>query len=85
MGYGTARTWLDLATAVFANMGKPVKINWIDIPEEMRPRYQYFTEAKIDRLLSIGVGAPAWSLELAVADYVKNYLNLSLEGKSPQL
>lgn len=74
MGYGQARTWLDLATAVFKTMDKPVQIDWTDIPEAMRPRYQYFTEAKMNRLLALGVSAPQWSLEKAVDDYVRNYL-----------
>ncbi len=74
MGFGQARTWLDLAQAVFENMGQPMKINWIDIPEEMRPRYQYFTEAKIQRLMALGLSKPQWPLEKAVADYIKNYL-----------
>ena len=74
MGYGKARTWLDLANAVFKNMDKPAKIDWIDIPEAMRPRYQYFTEAKIDRLMSNKLSEPQWPLERAVEDYVKNYL-----------
>ena len=85
MGFGRARTWLDLAAAVFENMNKPVKIEWIDIPVEMRPRYQYITEAKIERLLALNVSAPAWPLEKAVADYVKNYLMKSLEGRDPHL
>ena len=85
MGFGTARTWLDLATAVFENMRKPLKVNWIDIPVEMRPRYQYFTEAKIERLMSLGLSKPQWPLEKAVADYVQTYLNQTLEGKDPHL
>jgi ADP-L-glycero-D-manno-heptose 6-epimerase len=75
MGFGEARTWLDLATAVFQNMDKPVKINWLDIPIEMRPRYQYFTEAKMNRLFSLGLSRPQWPLEKGVADYVKTHLS----------
>lgn len=74
MGYGKARTWLDLAAAVFKTLEKPVQIDWIDIPEAMRPRYQYFTEAKMERLLALGVSAPRWPLEKAIDDYVRNYL-----------
>ena len=74
MGFGKARTWLDLAGATFAAMGKPMQIDWIDIPVEMRPRYQYFTEARIDRLLNLGLSRPEWPLETAVSDYVKLYL-----------
>lgn len=85
MGNGRARTWLDLATAVFKNMGRPVQINWIDIPEDMRPRYQYFTEAKIDRLMALGLSQPQWPLEKGVEDYVTNYLAKSTDGKDPYL
>lgn len=75
MGYGEARTWLDLAGATFTNMEKPMKIDWIDIPVEMRPRYQYFTQAKMDRLFNLGVSRPQWPLERGVADYVRNHLS----------
>jgi ADP-L-glycero-D-manno-heptose 6-epimerase len=85
MGYGQARTWLDLASAVFASMGKPMNINWIDIPVEMRPRYQYFTEARMDRLLALGVSSPQWPLETAIRDYVQQYLAVGAEGKDPYL
>lgn len=85
MGFGVARTWLDLATAVFKTMNLPMKIDWIDIPVEMRPRYQYFTEAKIDRLVGIGISKPKWPLEKAVADYVGNYLMKLGRGEDPYL
>jgi ADP-L-glycero-D-manno-heptose 6-epimerase len=81
MGFGKARTWLDLAGAVFGTMGKPLQIDWVDIPVEMRPRYQYYTQAKIDRLMALGLSTPQWPLERAVEDYVKNYLMKTLEGK----
>lgn len=81
MGFGKARTWLDLASAVFSNMGKEMKIEWMDVPEDMRPRYQYFTEAKMDRLLGLGLSAPQWPIEKGVADYVKNYLAKSTMGQ----
>lgn len=74
MGYGKARTWLDLATNAFKAMDKPMKIDWIDIPVELRERYQYFTEARMDRLLSLGLSTPQWPLERGVEDYVRNYL-----------
>jgi ADP-L-glycero-D-manno-heptose 6-epimerase len=75
MGYGTARTWLALATAVFKELHKPVKVDWVDVPETLRPRYQYFTQAKMDRFLSMGFSRPQWSLEEGIKDYVTNYLN----------
>lgn len=74
MGYGEARTWLDLAKECFASIGKPVAIEFIDIPEEMRPRYQYFTQAKMDRLLGIGLSRPQWSLERGIRDYIQGHL-----------
>lgn len=80
MGFGKARTWLDLGNAVFSAMSRPTRINWIDIPEDMRPRYQYFTEAKMDRLMALGISKPQWPLESAVADYVQNYLALAKSG-----
>jgi ADP-L-glycero-D-manno-heptose 6-epimerase len=74
MGYGKARTWLDLAAAVFKNLDKPLDIDWIDMPESLKNQYQYFTEAKMEKLLSQGLMAPRWTLEKGVADYVTNYL-----------
>ncbi len=74
MGYGKARTWLDLSTQVFKNMNKPVKIDYIDIPENLRDKYQYFTEAKISKLVELGLDAPSWNLEKGIQDYVQNYL-----------
>jgi ADP-L-glycero-D-manno-heptose 6-epimerase len=74
MGYGQARTWLDLAKNVFQAMGKPMQIDWIDVPANIRNQYQYFTEAKMDRLFNEGLSKPQWPLEKGVADYVGNYL-----------
>ncbi len=74
MGFGQARTWLDLASAIFKAMDREMKINWIEIPQEMQARYQYFTEAKIDRLLAQGLSRPEWPLERAVDDYIVQYL-----------
>jgi ADP-L-glycero-D-manno-heptose 6-epimerase len=74
MGFGKARTWLDLAAAVFKNMGLPMEIDWIDMPDNLKNQYQYFTEAKMDKWLGAGLPAPRWSLEDGVADYVKSYL-----------
>jgi ADP-L-glycero-D-manno-heptose 6-epimerase len=74
LGFGRARTWLDLANAVFSAMGKPPAIDFIEMPEAIRPNYQYFTEAKIDKLLSLGFKGPRYTLEEGVRDYVQNYL-----------
>lgn len=70
-GTGHARTWLDLANAVFSAMGREKKINWIDLPENLRGKYQYFTQAELTKLRSHGAFAePFASLEDAVKDYV---------------
>jgi ADP-L-glycero-D-manno-heptose 6-epimerase len=71
MGYGQARTWLALASSVFKNLNKEMKIDWIDVPKEIRPRYQYFTEAKMDRFVGQGFSRPQWKLEDGVADYIQ--------------
>ncbi|HVK61218.1 MAG TPA: ADP-glyceromanno-heptose 6-epimerase [Bdellovibrionales bacterium] len=85
MGFGDARTWLDLAQATFTSLEREMKIRWIEIPEVLRGRYQYFTEAKMDRLLALGLSKPQWPLERGVEDYVKNYLLKGAEGGNPQL
>jgi ADP-L-glycero-D-manno-heptose 6-epimerase len=74
-GYGEARTWKDLAAAVFKNMNKEMQIDWIDIPEHIRDQYQYFTEANIEKLKKEGLSEPQWPLEKAIEDYVQNYLS----------
>jgi ADP-L-glycero-D-manno-heptose 6-epimerase len=74
MGFGKARTWLNLAESVFQELEKPTSIEWMDVPENLRARYQYFTEAKMDRFLSMGFSRPEWSLENGIKDYVQNYL-----------
>lgn len=75
MGFGQARSWIDLANAVFKELGQKPNIEWMDIPEELRQRYQYFTEAKMDRFQEQGFSKPQWSLEDGVKDYVSNYLS----------
>ncbi|MCB0361486.1 MAG: ADP-glyceromanno-heptose 6-epimerase [Bdellovibrionales bacterium] len=75
MGFGKARTWLNLAEAIFESMGKPVNIEWIPIPQEIRNQYQYFTEAKMDKLKLALIGQPQWPLEKGIEDYVVNYLD----------
>jgi ADP-L-glycero-D-manno-heptose 6-epimerase len=71
LGTGRARTWNDLARALFSAVGKPVVIDYIDMPESLRPRYQYFTQADMTRLRKTGYQKPFTSLEDAVRDYVK--------------
>jgi ADP-L-glycero-D-manno-heptose 6-epimerase len=74
LGTGKARTFEDLVRATFSGAGEPVQIRYIDMPEDIRDKYQYFTEAKMEKLRSAGYPEPFYSLEAGVADYVKNYL-----------
>ena len=75
LGSGKARTFLDLAKNTFKALGKEPNITFIPTPEDIRDKYQYFTEAKMDKLASIGYHKPFSSLEAGVEDYVKNYLS----------
>ncbi|MBL7850964.1 MAG: ADP-glyceromanno-heptose 6-epimerase [Cyclobacteriaceae bacterium] len=74
LGSGKARTFLDLVRAVFKAMGKPEQIEFIDTPVDIRDKYQYFTEASMDKLRSIGYTKPFHTLEEGATDYVNNYL-----------
>lgn len=78
VGTGKARTWNDLACGIFNSMNKQVNIEYIDMPETMRDKYQYFTEAKVDKLRNIGYTKEFHSLEDGIDDYVKNYLSPNL-------
>jgi len=69
LGTGSARAWNDLAKAVFSALGKPPQIEYIDMPEAIREKYQYFTEAKMEKLRKIGYGHPFRSLEDSIRDY----------------
>ena len=73
-GTGKARTFLDLAKNTFKAINCEVNIEFIDTPEDIRDKYQYFTEAKMDKLFSIGYKKQFHSLEEGINDYVKNYL-----------
>ena len=75
LGSGIANTWLDLAGALFAAMGREPAIDFVDMPESIRDKYQYHTQADIGRLREAGYGAPVTPLGEAVADYVKGYLD----------
>lgn len=78
IGSGKSRTWIDLVTALFHAVGKPVSIDIVDMPEYLREKYQYFTEADLTKLRKAGYQKPTTSLEDAVKDYVQTYL---LKGK----
>jgi len=74
LGSGTARSFLDLTKNTFKAMGVEENIEFVDTPEDIRDKYQYFTEANMNKLRSIGYDKPFTSLEEGVKDYVQNYL-----------
>jgi ADP-L-glycero-D-manno-heptose 6-epimerase len=74
VGAGKARTWNDLVTSMFNAVGKPVNIEYIDLPAHLAEKYQYFTEANILKIRNAGYKQPVSSLEDGVTNYVKNYL-----------
>jgi len=75
LGTGIARTFIDLANSTFLAMNIKPNIEFIDTPIDIRDKYQYFTEAKMEKLKSIGYNIPFASLEDAINDYVNNYLS----------
>jgi ADP-L-glycero-D-manno-heptose 6-epimerase len=74
VGSGRAHTWNELARAVFSALGRPPNIKYIDMPEAIRDKYQYFTQANIRKLTGAGYANLVTPLEEAVRDYVVNYL-----------
>ena len=74
VGSGKARTWNDLVTAIFKALNKPINIEYIDMPGHLAAKYQYLTEAKLDKIKKAGYSKSISSLEDGVTDYVKNYL-----------
>ncbi len=74
LGTGHARSFTELASAIFNAMGVPEKVKFTDTPENIRDNYQYFTEANIEKLRAAGYKKPFYSLEEGVADYVNGYL-----------
>ena len=74
-GSGQARSFLDLANATFAAAGKDPAVAYIDMPEVIRDRYQYFTEARMDRVRALGFGGQSTPLEEGVRRYVQSFLS----------
>lgn len=74
LGNGQARTWLDLGKSIFSALKLQEKIEFVEMPLILQEKYQYFTEAKIEKLREHGYGYNLFSLEDAVQDYVNNYL-----------
>lgn len=74
LGTGKARSFVDLVTPIFKALGKPVNIEFVDTPEDIRDKYQYFTEAEMNKLRHAGYTQEFLTVEQGVEDYVKNYL-----------
>jgi ADP-L-glycero-D-manno-heptose 6-epimerase len=74
IGSGESHTWNELARAIFSALGRPPRIEYVEMPETIRDKYQYFTQAKIDKLRAAGYTQPITPLAEAVRDYVQNYL-----------
>jgi len=75
LGSGEANTWLTLARAIFAALGREPNISFIEMPEALRGKYQYFTKADIGKLRANGYSKKVTPLAEAVADYVRGYLS----------
>ncbi|MDD3119573.1 MAG: ADP-glyceromanno-heptose 6-epimerase, partial [Victivallales bacterium] len=73
IGSGKAETWNALARAIFAAMDRPLQLEYIDMPPHLRDRYQYYTCAEMARLRHLGYREPLFSLDEAVADYIRIY------------
>jgi ADP-L-glycero-D-manno-heptose 6-epimerase len=74
LGSGHAQTWLELMGALYAAVGNEMEVQWVDTPEELRDRYQYFTQADMTRLRDAGYSATFRPVEEGVADYVQSHL-----------
>jgi len=74
LGTGKARTFKDLVTAIFKSLDKPIVIEYIDTPLDIRDKYQYFTEADMSKLQKAGYNEEFYSLEEGVETYVKKFL-----------
>ena len=83
VGTGIPRNFNDLASAVFSATGKAKDIEYIDMPEGLEKRYQYYTCAQVDKLRAAGFSEEFATLEDAVQDYVANYLEQDARGESP--
>ncbi|MBK7434496.1 MAG: ADP-glyceromanno-heptose 6-epimerase [Chitinophagaceae bacterium] len=74
LGTGIARSFNDLVRATFAGLDLPPRISYIDIPEDIRDKYQYFTEADMGKLKKAGYQKPFYTLDEGVENYVRQYL-----------
>lgn len=78
LGTGKARSFNDLVISTYAGLEMQPQIEYVDIPEDIRDKYQYFTEASMDKLKAVGYSEEFYSLENGVGDYVGNYLSQNL-------
>jgi len=76
-GTGTARSFAELAQALFSALGKTPNVKYVDMPNHVEGQYQYHTQAVMDRLRKVGYAQPFASLEQGVTDYIQNYLKKS--------
>lgn len=79
LGTGKARSFYDLAAATFKAMGREPNIKFIEMPEHLRAKYQYYTQAEMSKLREAGYKEPFYTLEEGAADYVQNYLMRGME------
>ena len=80
LGTGKARTWNDLASAVFTTLDKETNIEYIDMPGNLEGKYQNFTQADIEKLKASPFAVSFTELEDAIEDYATNYLNKSFKN-----
>jgi ADP-L-glycero-D-manno-heptose 6-epimerase len=74
LGSGDANTWLKLTRAIFSALNLPPQIDFIEMPEALKGKYQYYTKADITKLRTTGYRRTMTPLEDAIRDYVQNYL-----------
>lgn len=74
VGTGKARSFNDLVKSTYAAMEIPFNIRYIDMPEDIKEKYQYYTQANTNKIVSAGYTGPLYSLEDGVNDYINNYL-----------
>lgn len=74
LGTGRAQSWLELMGALYDAVGVELRVEWVDTPMELRDRYQYFTEARMEKLRAAGYDRPFASVEEGVRDYVERFL-----------
>jgi ADP-L-glycero-D-manno-heptose 6-epimerase len=75
VGSGQARSFAELVEAMFAALGRPAAIAYVDMPSELQGKYQYFTEARMEKLRAAGFGRPSTPLEVGVRRYVEDFLS----------